>query len=105
MLKKIEGLAERVVEYLGIEMVPTQFDDTIADDSRLITRPTIKIIINGKYRDDYLECAKAITHEMRHLFQMLWARLMNDAVARRWKEAFKVNLQEYFLQSYKNVIL
>lgn len=34
------------------------------------------------------ECAKTITHEMRHLFQMFWAGLMNDDLARRWKEAF-----------------
>lgn len=78
-------LAKRVAKCLGIEMVIIKSDDTITDDSRLMTKPIIKIAINGKYQGYYLECAKAITHEMRYLFQMLWSGLMNDDFASRWK--------------------
>jgi hypothetical protein len=89
MLKKIKTLAERVVEYLGIKMIPIEFDDSIKDDSRLILRPLIMVTINGKYQDNYIECAKEITHELRHLFQIIWAFTMNDERARRWKVAYQ----------------
>ena len=62
MLNKIKPLIERVAEYLGVEIIPIEFD-YIVDDSRLVLRPEVKIVINCKYQDDYFECAKAITHE------------------------------------------
>lgn len=33
ILKRIEGLEKRVVEYLEIETIHIEFDDTIVDDS------------------------------------------------------------------------
>jgi len=88
ILSKIEKLAERVTDYLGVEIVPIEFDDTIEDDSRLTLRPDIKILINAKFEDNYFECAKAIVHEYRHLFQILWAFQMEDKIAKRWRNAF-----------------
>ena len=87
MLNKIKPLIERVAEYLGVEIIPIEFDN-IVDDSRLVLRPEVEIVINSKYQDDYFECAKAVTHEYRHLFQMYWVAIMKDERARRWKAAF-----------------
>ena len=87
MLEKIKPLVERVAEYLGVEIIPIEFDN-IVDDSRLVLRPEVKIVINSKYQGDYFECAKAITHEYRHLFQMYWVAIMKDERAKRWKTAF-----------------
>lgn len=80
MLEKIKALAERVAEYLGVEIIPIEFDN-IVDDSRLVLRPEVKIVINSKYQDDYFECAKAVTHEYRHLFQIFYANMFNDSRA------------------------
>jgi len=84
MLEKIKALAERVAEYLGVEIIPIEFEN-IVDDSRLVLRPEVKIVINSKHQDDYFECAKAVTHEYRHLFQIFYANMFNDGRARRWK--------------------
>jgi hypothetical protein len=43
MLNKIKPLAERVVEYLGVELIPIEFDSTIQDDSRLVLKPVVEI--------------------------------------------------------------
>jgi len=37
------------------------------DDSRLYIKEEY-VAINKKFENDYVECAKAITHEYRHVF-------------------------------------
>jgi hypothetical protein len=41
--------------------------------------------INKKFENDYVECAKAITHEYRHVFQIFYANMFNDERAKRWR--------------------
>mgnify|MGYP004636365749 CR=1 FL=1 len=41
---------------------------------------------NDRYKNNFIESAKCITHEMRHIFQIYWANLINDKIARIWKE-------------------
>lgn len=53
MFNRLDKLTKRVVDYLGIELIPIEFDDTIEDDSRLTIRPKFMILINGKFQDDY----------------------------------------------------
>jgi hypothetical protein len=48
MLEKIKALAERVAEYLGVEIIPIEFEN-IVDDSRLVLRPEVKIFINSNF--------------------------------------------------------
>ncbi len=82
----MKNIVNKVVKKLGIEEVPIVFDASITDDSRLELRPTVRIVINEKHKDNFIEYTKCIVHEYRHLFQIFWARLMNDDIARRWKE-------------------
>ena len=48
MLNKIKPLIERVAEYLGVEIIPIEFEN-IVDDSRLVLRPEVKIVINSNF--------------------------------------------------------
>ncbi len=84
--EKLIKLSEEVSEYLGIDLLPIEYEKLDVDDSILVLKPTPKIIINKKYENDFVESAKCITHEMRHIFQIYWASLMNDKHARIWKE-------------------
>jgi len=44
------------------------------DDSRLYIKEEY-VGINIKYKDNYEECAKAIVHEYRHVFQFFYITL------------------------------
>lgn len=70
-------------------MIPIEFDVLVVGESRLMIKPDFKILINKIYEDNYLECAKAIVHELRHLFQILWAALFEYDKAKIWKEELK----------------
>lgn len=89
MQKKIELLSQKVSEYFNIEQIPISFDDTILDDSRLNIKPKFSIVINRKFKNDYFECAKAITHEYRHLFQIVYSYYYDDEIATNWKRALQ----------------
>lgn len=53
----IKELSKRVSDYLGLEELPIEFGN-ITDDSILTTKEIQKIIINQKYKENYVECAK-----------------------------------------------
>ncbi len=55
------------------------------DDSRLYIKEEY-VSINIKFENDYVECAKAIAHEYRHIFQIFYANLFSDDRAKRWRE-------------------
>ncbi len=80
--KKLIKLSEKVAGYLGIDLIPIEYANLEVDDSRLILKPISKIVINIRYENNFIESAKCITHEMRHIFQIYWANLMNDKLAR-----------------------
>ena len=86
---KLDNFISGLVDYLGIEKVPIEFSNVIKDDSRLVLQPKVKILVNNKYNNNYLECAKAVTHEYRHWFQLNWVSYMDDNLSKRWSKAFK----------------
>lgn len=79
----LKSLCQRVADRLGIDPLEIKFEEMI-DDSRLYIKDEY-VAINKKFENDYVECAKAITHEYRHVFQMFYANLLNDDRAKRWK--------------------
>lgn len=84
--EKLIEISEEVANYLGIDLIPIEYENLEMDDSRLILKPIPKIVINIKYEDNFIESAKCITHEMRHIFQIYYVNIMNDKLARIWKE-------------------
>lgn len=111
---KLIKLSEELADYLGIDLIPIEYENLEIDDSRLILKPTSKIVINIKYEDNFIESAKCITHEMRHIFQIYYVNLMNDKLARIWKEELaqakssaniNVNSREYNEYSLQTIEL
>lgn len=73
----LKPLCHRIADNLGIDPLEIKFDEMI-DDCRLY--------IKKEYvANDYVECAKAITHEYRYVFQIFYANMFNDERARRWR--------------------
>lgn len=82
----LNQLSKKVADYLGLDEIPIEFGK-IEDDSILITKGIPKIVINEKYNGNYLECAKSITHEYRHAFQIMMVAVMpEDPLSKVWKE-------------------
>ena len=84
--QKVINISEEVADYLGLDLIPIEYENFEIDDSRLVLKPIPKIVISIKYEDNFIESAKCITHEMRHIFQIYYVNLMNDKLARIWKE-------------------
>ena len=76
-------LCKRIADKLGIEPLDIRFEEMI-DDSRLYIKEEY-VAINKKFENNYVECAKAITHEYRHVFQIFYANMFNDERAKRWR--------------------
>ena len=79
----LKPLCQRVADRLGIDPLEIKFEEII-DDSRLYIKEEY-VAINKKFENDYVECAKAITHEYRHVFQIFYANMFNDDRDRRWR--------------------
>lgn len=62
-----------------------KYEELELDDSRLYLKEEY-VGINIKYKNDYLECAKSITHEYRHGFQIYYTSLFTTETAIRWKK-------------------
>lgn len=84
-MKDLKKLQNEVAEHLGIDLLPIKFEDLGDEDSRLYLKEEY-VGINIKYKNDYLECAKSITHEYRHVFQIFYASLFTNETAIRWKK-------------------
>lgn len=82
---KLLKLSHDVAVFLGEETLPIEFDPLGMEDSRLVVRPKSKIVINSKYQNDFVECAKCITHEYRHVYQIYYVKFMNNKLAELWK--------------------
>lgn len=61
------------------------------EDSRLYLKEEY-VGINIKYMNNYLECAKSITHEYRHVFQIFYANLFETDLAIKWKELLATHI-------------
>ncbi len=84
-MKDLKKLQDEVAEHLGIAPLPIKFEELGEEDSRLYIKEEY-VGISIKYKNNYLECAKSITHEYRHVFQMFYANLFNTETAVRWKK-------------------
>lgn len=85
---KIDNLISSLVHHLGVDKISYEFSNNIGDDSRLIIKPNIKILINERFKNDFYESAKALVHEYRHWFQINWVYYMDDTLSRKWKNAY-----------------
>lgn len=94
---------KRIVDHLGLDPMPIKFEK-ISDDSRIYFQ-TGYIAINENLKDNYVECAKSIAHEMRHVFQILYAKLMNDERAVRWKEEFQHGINSENMKNTEDYIV
>lgn len=83
MTKSLEQLQKEVADHLGIDPLPIKFE-FILDDSRIYYKEEY-VGINIKYKNNYEECAKCITHEYRHVFQVFYCQLIDTETTRRWK--------------------
>ena len=81
---KLNELSKRIADHLAVEELEIKFDKII-DDSRLYPKKGF-IVINEKYKANYIECAKSLAHEYRHVFQIYYANLMDDELAKIWRE-------------------
>lgn len=72
------------------------------DDSRLYIKEEY-VAINKKFENNYVECAKAIAHEYRHIFQLFYVNMFNDDQARRWKNTFENVISSENADIFKNV--
>ena len=90
-MKDLIKLQNEVAEHLGIDPLPIKFEQLGAEDSRLYLKEEY-VGINVKYKNDYLECAKSITHEYRHVFQIFYANLFNTETAIRWKKLLATHI-------------
>ena len=80
MISKLIKLSMHVCKLLKIEMVPILFEDIGIEDSRLYLNDPY-IAISEKYIDDYIECAKCVCHEFRHLYQIAYVKTNCDSKA------------------------
>ena len=84
MDKRIQEIALTIADHLGIDSLPIKFEDLGEDDSRLYIKEEY-VAINIIYENDFIECAKSIAHEYRHVFQLFYCNIMNDEIAKKWK--------------------
>ena len=48
---KLIKLSEELADYLGIDLIPIEYENLEMDDSRLVLKPISKIVINIKYEN------------------------------------------------------
>ena len=97
---KIDELAKRIVNCLIVEELEIKFDKII-DDSRLYPKEGL-IVISEKYKENYIECAKSLTHEYRHVFQIYYANLVNDELAKL--EIRTTNKEDAVINCFNNIL-
>ena len=80
-------------EYLGIESIPVVFEALPEDVARYDFKLEA-IILNNKYKDDYIELLDGCLHELEHHWQRLYIANNNTPKALRWKKEFE-NYDKY----------
>ena len=74
-------------EYLGIESIPVVFDSLIDEVARYDFK-LVAIILNRKYKNDYVELLDSTLHELEHHWQHIYISNFDTPKAKRWKEEF-----------------
>ena len=80
-------------EYLGIGPIPVVFEALPEDVARYDFKLEA-IILNNKYKDDYIELLDGCLHELEHHWQRLYIANNNTPKALRWKKEFE-NYDKY----------
>lgn len=100
MIGKMISLSMDVSNDLGVEFLPIVFEE-MAEDSRIYFKEEY-IGINNKFKDNYVECAKCVIHELRHIFQILYAKIFDDDRAKRFKYEF-ANAKELDVNNQESI--
>ena len=102
MNKDLKQLSREIANHLGIEELPIKFEEMI-DDSRVYLKEKY-IGINIKYKDNYIECAKCLTHEYRHVFQIYYVQMFDDNISKLWREALSKQVNSSNMKNDKEYI-
>ena len=103
MLEKLIALSFKISSFLGIEALPIIFENIEPEDSRLYVKEEY-IAISEKHKQNYIECAKCLCHELRHVYQLFYTKLSDSPKALRMKNEFispiilDTNSQESIIQ-------
>ena len=87
--QKLIQLGKRIAEHLGVDELPIEFVDILEEDAKLVLKPNPKILIADHTYTKYEFLACCLAHEYRHCFQIYWANLMDDDIAKLWMEELK----------------
>lgn len=82
---RLNTLLNKVIDYLGIDDLTIIYEDMVEDSVLDIKRNAI--VINEKYKDNYIESAKCVVHEARHAFQFFYISLIDDERSKRWRKS------------------
>lgn len=94
ILKPLQEAVDLVCkEYLGIESIPVVFE-ALPEDVARYDFNLEAIILNNKYKDDYIELLDGCLHELEHHWQRLYIANNNTPKALRWKKEFE-NYDKY----------
>lgn len=94
ILKPLQEAVDLVCnEYLGIEPITVVFEALPEDVARYDFKLEA-IILNNKYKDDYIELLDGCLHELEHHWQRLYIANNNTPKALRWKKEFE-NYDKY----------
>lgn len=72
-------------DYLGIEPIPVVFDKLDGEVARYDSKLQA-IILNRKYKNNYIELLDSTLHELEHHWQRLYISNYNTPKALRWKK-------------------
>lgn len=94
ILKPLQDAVDLVCkEYLGIESIPVVFE-ALSEDVARYDFKLQAIILNNKYKDDYIEVLDGCLHELEHHWQRIYISNNDTPKARRWKKEFE-NYDKY----------
>ena len=85
LLDELQRYIDKVSnEYLGIDSIPVVFETIEGDISRYDFKLQA-IILNRKYKNDYVELLDSCFHELEHHWQRIYIANNDTPKAKRWK--------------------
>ena len=89
LLDELQKYIDKVCkEYLGIDSIPIVFETIKGDISRYDFKLQA-IILNRKYKNDYVELLDSCFHELEHHWQRIYIANNDTPKAKRWEKEFK----------------
>lgn len=84
--EELRLLGNRIADHLGVDILSIQFVELSCEDSRLELKLTPNILISDRYLTKYNCVTYCLAHEYRHVFQIYLASIMDDDIAKLFKE-------------------